>query len=75
MEHIAADNPAAALEMDELFLEKGARLRLFPYMGRPGILPGTHELTVHPNYRLVYEVTEDEVQVLNVMHARRNWPP
>jgi toxin ParE1/3/4 len=74
MIYIAADNPVAAIELDELFMERAINLQRFPYIGRPGILADTRELTVHPNYRLIYEVAEDTVRILNVIHARREWP-
>lgn len=32
------------------------------------------ELVVHRNYILVYDVTGDEVRILRVLHARRQWP-
>jgi toxin ParE1/3/4 len=74
LEFISADNPVAALTMDELFSERARNLLDFPDMGRPGMLPETRELTVHPNYRLVYELVGNDVQILNVVHARRDWP-
>jgi toxin ParE1/3/4 len=38
------------------------------------MLVGTRELSVHPNYRLIYELIGDDVHILNVAHARRDWP-
>jgi toxin ParE1/3/4 len=72
--HIAADNPAAAFDMETLFEDRAEQLLDFPDKGRPGALADTRELTVHPNYRLIYEVVEDTVRILNVVHARRKWP-
>ena len=73
-EYISSDDPVAALTMDDLFVERGQNLVEFPHIGRPGMLPDTRELTVHPNYRLVYELVGDDVHILNVVHARRDWP-
>lgn len=74
-EYIAADNPSAALDLDELLSEKAARLVDHPGLGRPGRLQGTRELVVHRNYILIYDVAGDLVRVLRVLHAARQWPP
>lgn len=74
-DYIEADNPAAALALDELFAEKAGRLLDHPGLGRPGRVAGTRELVVHRNYILVYEVAGDQVRVLRVLHAARQWPP
>jgi addiction module RelE/StbE family toxin len=74
-DHIEADNPAAALTLDELFAEKADRLVDHPGLGRPGRLAGTQELVAHQNYILVYDVTGDLVRILRVLHAARRWPP
>lgn len=73
-DHIEADNPVAALALDEPIAEKAGRLVGQPEMGRPGREAGTRELVVHKNYVLVYDVTADSVRVLCVLHAARNWP-
>ena len=74
-EYIAADNPRAALTLDELFSEKANRLVANPGIGRPGRVSGTRELIAHQSYILVYEVTADSVRVLRVLDAARKWPP
>ena len=74
-DYIEADNPAAAVAMDELFAEKAERLLNLPGMGRPGRVPGTRELVAHRHYILVYDVTGDLVRVLRVLHTARQWPP
>ena len=43
-DHIATDNPLAAVHMDELFSDCANRLSEHPKMGRPGKIPGTREL-------------------------------
>ncbi len=75
--YIAADNdnPRAATGMDELFSDAVARLAVHPMLGRPGKIPGTRELIPHENYRLVYEVDDQTVWVLALVHAARHWPP
>jgi addiction module RelE/StbE family toxin len=58
---IAADNPRAAAQMDELFRQAAARLARFPHLGRPGRVPETRELVAHERYILVYEIDDDTV--------------
>jgi len=71
---IEADNPSAALAMDELLADKACWLISYPGLGRVGRVVGTRELVVHPNYILVYDQIEDRVRVLRVLHAAMTWP-
>jgi toxin ParE1/3/4 len=75
VDYIAADNPRAAAKMDELFDLAVARLAKRPNVGRPGKIPGTRELIPHESYRLLYEVADDTVWVLALVHTSRQWPP
>lgn len=45
-----------------------------PYLFRPGRVPGTREVVAHPNYVVVYQVTETQVEVLAVLHTRQDYP-
>ncbi|WP_144018028.1 type II toxin-antitoxin system RelE/ParE family toxin, partial [Pseudomonas amygdali] len=45
-----------------------------PYLYRSGRAPGTRELVAHPNYVLVYRVTLKRIEVVNVIHARQEYP-
>ena len=74
-DYIEADNPSAALELDELFAERASRLLEHPGLGRPGRVRGARELVMLPNYVLVYDVADVKVRVLRVLHAARQWPP
>jgi addiction module RelE/StbE family toxin len=74
-DYIAADNPRAAARMDELFSAAAARLTEHPKLGRPGRIQGTRELIPHESYRLVYEVSDDTVWMLALVHTARQWPP
>ena len=73
-DYIEADNPVAALALDELFEEKAGRLLDHPGMGRLGREAGTRELVAHKNYILVYDATTHLVRVLRVLHAARQLP-
>lgn len=74
-EHIAAENPSAAMRMDERFAATAAKLSQHPEIGRPGLISGTREMTPHQNYRMVYEISDDAVWILALVHAARQWPP
>lgn len=74
-DHVEADNPVAALALDELLSEKASRLIDHPGMGRAGRIAGTRELVAHRNYILVYDLSGDLVRVLRVLHTSRQWPP
>ena len=73
-DYIEADNPIAALTLDELLAEKATRLTDHPSQGRIGRVAGTRELVAHQNYILVYQVTTNAVAILRVLHAAQRWP-
>jgi len=72
-EYIAADNPAAASELVHALVERGDALKDHPRRGRvvPELRsPEIREL-VHRNYRLVYRLSAELVQVLTVLEGHR----
>lgn len=73
-EYIEADNPVAALDLDELIRDKANSLIEHPKRCKPGRAPGTREMVVHPNYVMVYRIQGDNVEILRVLHARQQWP-
>lgn len=73
-DYIAADNPRAAVRMDELFSDAAARLAEHPKLGRQGKIQGTRELVLHESYRLVYEISGEAVWLLALVHTARQWP-
>jgi plasmid stabilization system protein ParE len=74
-ETIAADNLDAAIHLDEQFDDAARLLARQPALGRKGRVPGTREWVVHENYCLIYEVADDRLLILALVHARRCWPP
>jgi toxin ParE1/3/4 len=74
-DYIAADNPRAAVRMDQLFGKAAVRLIDHPMLGKAGRVPGTRELIPHENYRLVYEVDGEVVWILALVHTARRWLP
>ena len=37
-------------------------------------VPGLREIVTHPNYIIFYQVTATSIKVVNVVHARREFP-
>jgi addiction module RelE/StbE family toxin len=74
-DYIAADNPLAAVRMDELFSNAAARLAQHPMLGRQGKIAGTRELIPHESYCLVYEIEGETAWILTLIHTARQWPP
>ena len=35
---------------------------------------GTREAVIHPNYILIYRVTEDAVEIIRLVHSRQHYP-
>ena len=40
-----------------------------------GKLPNTREISVGSSYRLVYQIIEETVWILAIVHTARRWPP
>lgn len=76
-DYIVAENPSAAVWMDQLFSEVSAALANFPMRGHVGKILGTRELIPHESFRSVYEIdnSSDTVWVLALVHTARRWPP
>ena len=74
IDYISKDNPLAAIRMDEVFAEADGRLTEHPHLGKTGLIPGTRELIPHESYRLVYEVQDNAVWILALVHTARMWP-
>ncbi len=73
-EYIAVEDVSAANRMDELFDETATELAEFPRLGRPGRVSGTRERRPHPHYRVIYQIDEDAVVILALVHTARQWP-
>ena len=75
IDFIASDNVLAALDVDDTISAAVSRLEKFPSLGKPGRIDGTRELIVHEHYVLIYEIIDDTLVILMVLHASRQWPP
>lgn len=72
---ILAEDPRAAVTVDERIAAATRRLIDFPDSGRIGRVAGTRELVVTgAPYVLPYCVDGDRILILRVLHAARLWP-
>ncbi|WP_081080364.1 type II toxin-antitoxin system RelE/ParE family toxin [Pseudomonas amygdali] len=71
---ISNEDPQAAQAILERLQSAILPVADHPYLYRPGRVLGTRELVAHPNYVLVYRVTLERIEVLNVIHARQEYP-
>jgi len=71
---IAEESPQAARRLNARIQDSVLPTAEHPYIFRPGRVPGTREIIAHPNYVVVYRVTAENIQVINVMHARQQYP-
>lgn len=73
--YIEADNPSAAVLVDERIVAAVRRLIDFPASGRIGRITGTRELVIIGTpYVAAYAVAESSVRVLRVLHGAQEWP-
>jgi addiction module RelE/StbE family toxin len=74
VDYIAARNPAASAKAAAALHDAAAHLDSHPQMGRRGRLGGTRELVVARfPFIIVYRTLRDRVEVLRVIHGRRDW--
>lgn len=74
LDYVAQRNPLAALHLQQDIERKTVTLSAFSEIGRPGRVPATRELVVHPNYLIVYKVGPKSVTILRILHARQLYP-
>lgn len=72
--YIAERNPIAAQRLNDAIEQSVSNLPHHPYLYRFGLVAGTREIVVHPNYVVVYRVTVFAIEVVNVLHSRQQYP-
>ena len=66
-------NLVAASELYKNIEAAISALPQHPYLYRFGRVLGTREIVVHPNYLVVYRVT-NRIEIVTVLHARQEYP-
>ncbi|MBZ9994535.1 type II toxin-antitoxin system RelE/ParE family toxin [Mesorhizobium sp. BH1-1-4] len=71
--HIARDNEIAADRLLDRFEVRWLQLAAYPFSGAPreDIAPGIRHLVVG-EYLTLYRVSADAIEILRVLHGRRN---
>lgn len=73
--YIREDNPIAAVSTVQCIVDSIKRLSLFPSMGRLGRSANTRELIISGTpYIVKYQLRQDRIIILRVLHAAREWP-
>jgi toxin ParE1/3/4 len=74
-DYIEADNPSAAIRVDDSIREQIAQLTRSPEMGRPGRVEGTRELILaHTPYIAAYWISKNRITILRILHGAQQWP-
>lgn len=71
---IAQDNPAAGVDMWVHVDDQVSQLADPNFPRKPGRVKGTFELVAHANYIVIGQEDAKTATVLNVVHARQQWP-
>lgn len=72
--YTANEDPQAARQLKGRLESAVLPLAEHPYLYHPGRVLGTRELVTHPNYILIYRVTAEYIEVVNVLHSRQKYP-
>ena len=67
-------NALAAQNLLAAIVQGAENLPLMPYLFRLGRVAATREHLVHPNYIVVYQVGENVIDNLRVLHSRQQYP-
>lgn len=73
--YIWLEDPGAAKRMRQRIESTAIKLKSQPFMGRPGAIAGMRAAIPHPSYRMVYQVADEAVFILTIVHTARQWPP
>ncbi len=74
IDYIEQRNAKAAQSLFADIVQAAQSLPLMPHLFRLGRVPGTRKYVVHPNYIVVYQVGDDAIEILRVLHSRQQYP-
>ena len=74
IDYIEQRDPIAATRLHDDIVQTVEGLGFMPFLYRPGRVSGTREVVVRPNFLIVYQVGDGLLDVLRVLHARRQYP-
>lgn len=73
--YVANVNPLAARRLRQVLMESVLPVSEHPYLYRQSqTIPAMREIVAHPNYIVYYRVTATCIEVVNVIHTRREFP-
>lgn len=72
-EYISQDSPENAKKFIQEIFKKVENLSTFPFMGRTVPDQSNEKIReiLHKNYRIIYEIKDDFVEVLIIIHGSR----
>jgi len=72
--YIDERSPSAARDIRQRIEHAVLPVAEHPYLYKRGRVPGTREIVAHPNFIIVYRATNTSIEVINVLHARQQYP-
>lgn len=75
LDFISDQSPQGARTLQSLLYQSLEQVSIYPYLFREGRIAGTREALFHPNYFYAYRVQTERIEILTVLHARREYPP
>jgi toxin ParE1/3/4 len=74
-EYLFEKTPQHAPRLVRLLYDTLSSLKTYPNRGRPGKKSNTRELIVRSlPYIVVYQVSEDVVYIVRILHGAQKWP-
>jgi addiction module RelE/StbE family toxin len=74
-DYIAKDSKFYAIKVSQEFIEESENLKEFPKMGR--VVPEIGDANIRElflySYRLIYEISPDKVEILAIIHGRKDF--